>query len=173
MSVLLAVLFVGQAAAAGTLHVTVVDQTNAVVAGATVTVTGTDDTTSRTSVAPAPTSSAGVAIIPALPPGRYRIDVEFPGFQKRTLPDVRVRAGDNRQVALLAIAKMEAAVTVEQDKQQAASDRNGPSFGTVLTRDQIDALSDDPATLQQQLQDMMSRRRYAANSRRRRSGASL
>jgi hypothetical protein len=24
---------------------------------------------------------------------------------------------------------MEAAVTVEQDKQQAASDRNGPSFG--------------------------------------------
>src|SRR5262245_2916799 len=154
MSVLLAVLLVGQAATAGTLHVTVVDQTNAMVVGATVTVTGLDDTTRRTSVAPTPTTSAGVAIIPGLPPGRYTIDVEFPGFEKRTLPDVRVRAGDNRQVALLAIGKMEAAVTVEQDKQQAASDRNGPSFGTVLTRDQIDALSDDPATLQQQLQDM-------------------
>ncbi|HEY6214088.1 MAG TPA: TonB-dependent receptor, partial [Vicinamibacterales bacterium] len=52
------------------------------------------------------------------------------------------------------IQRMETAVTVEQDKQAAASDRNGPSFGTTLTRDQIDALSDDPATLQQQLQDM-------------------
>ena len=30
----------------------------------------------------------------------------------------------------------------------------GPSFGTTLTRDEIEALSDDPATLQQQLQDM-------------------
>src|ERR1700730_10511851 len=61
---------------------------------------------------------------------------------------------DWRQAAMLAIGKMEAAVTVEQDKQQAASNRNGPSFGTVLTRDQIDALSDDPTILQQQLDDM-------------------
>ena len=32
--------------------------------------------------------------------------------------------------------------------------RHIQSFGTVLTRDEIEALSDDPATLQQQLQDM-------------------
>ena len=55
---------------------------------------------------------------------------------------------------MLAISKLEASVTVEQDKQQAAADPHGPSFGTTLTRDQIDALSDDPPTLQQQLQDM-------------------
>jgi hypothetical protein len=154
MNVLLALLFVAQTATGGTLRLTVVDQTNAVVLGATVTVTGADDTTRRITVAPARTTDTGVATIPDLPPGRYTIDVEFPGFEKRTLSDVRIRAGDNRQVAVLAIGKMEAAVTVEQDKQQAASDRNGPSFGTVLTRDQIDALSDDPTILQQQLQDM-------------------
>jgi hypothetical protein len=154
MSVLLGLLFVAQAASGGTLRVTVVDQSNAVVVGATVTVTGTDDTTRRVTVAPARTTDGGVATVPGLPPGRYTIDVEFPGFEKRTLPDVRIRAGDNRQVAALAIGKMEATVTVEQDKQQAASDRNGPSFGTVLTRDQIDALSDDPTILQQQLEDM-------------------
>jgi hypothetical protein len=154
MSALLALLFAAQTASGGSLHVTVVDQTNAVVVGATVTVTGTDDTTRRIAVAPAQTSDAGVATIPGLPPGRYTIDVEFTGFEKRTLPDVRIRAGDNRQVAVLAIGKMEAAVTVEQDKQQAAADRNGPSFGTVLTRDQIDALSDDPTILQQQLEEM-------------------
>jgi hypothetical protein len=154
VTILFALLFVAQSAPAGTLHVTVVDQTNAVVVGATVTVTGVDDTTKRASVPPTQTIDAGMATIPGLAPGRYTIDVEFPGFEKRTLSDVRIRAGDNRQVAVLAIGKMEAAVTVEQDKQQAASDRNGPSFGTVLTRDQIDALSDDPAILQQQLQDM-------------------
>jgi hypothetical protein len=154
VSVLLALLLVAQTASGGTLRVTVIDQTNAVVVGATVTVIGTDDTTRRVTVAPARTTDAGLATLAGLPPGRYTIDVEFPGFEKRTLTDVRIRAGDNRQVAVLAIAKMEAAVTVEQDKQQAASDRKGPSFGTVLTRDQIDALSDDPAILQQQLQDM-------------------
>jgi hypothetical protein len=154
MSVLLGLLFVAQAASGGTLRLTVVDQTNAVVVGATVTVTGADDATRRVPVGSARTTDDGVATLPGLPPGRYTIDVEFPGFEKRTLLDVRIRGGDNRQVAVLAIAKMEAAVTVEQDKQQAASDRNGPSFGTVLTRDQIDALSDDPAILQQQLQDM-------------------
>ncbi len=154
MSVLLGLLFVAQTASGGTLRVTVVDQTNAVVIGATVTVTGADDTTRRVTVAPARTTDAGVATIAGLPPGRYTIEVEFPGFEKRTLTDVRIRAGDNKQVAVLAIGKMETAVTVEQDKQTAASDRNGPSFGTVLTRDQIDALSDDPTILQQQLEDM-------------------
>jgi hypothetical protein len=154
MSVLLALLLVVQTAPGGTLHVTVVDQTNAVVVAATVTVTGLDETAKNAAIAPVKTTDAGLATLPGLTPGRYRIEVEFPGFEKRTIPDVRIRAGDNRQVAVLAIQKMEASVTVEQDKQQAASDRNGPSFGTVLTRDQIDALSDDPTILQQQLEEM-------------------
>jgi len=55
---------------------------------------------------------------------------------------------------MLAIQRIETDVTVGQDRQQVAADRQGPSFGTTLTRDQIEALSDDPATLQQQLQDM-------------------
>src|SRR5207245_8192910 len=79
---------------------------------------------------------------------------EFPGFDPRVLKDVRVRSGENKQVAVLTIQKLEASVTVGQDKQQAAADPHGPSFGTTLTREEIEALSDDPAQLQQQLQDM-------------------
>jgi hypothetical protein len=92
--------------------------------------------------------------VSGLAAGRYAVDAEFPGFQKRTLPDVRLRAGENRQSMMLDIEKVEASVTVGQDQQSAAADRQGPSFGTALTRDQIDALSDDPSTFQQQLQDM-------------------
>src|SRR5262249_50732536 len=141
-------------AASGTLRVTVVDQSSAIVVGATVTVAGAEDATKSATVAPVKTTEAGVAVIPALAPGRYTIEAEVPGFEKRTPADVRGRAGENKQVAVLTIQKLEASVNVEQDKQQAASDRNGPSFGTALTRDQIDALSDDPATFQQQLQEM-------------------
>src|SRR5262249_8640212 len=107
MNALLALMLAAQTAAVGTLHITILDQTNAVVVGATVTVTGADDATRRVTVAPVRTIDTGVAIIPALPLGRYTIDVEFPGFEKRTLPDVRIRAGDNRQVAVLAIGKIE------------------------------------------------------------------
>jgi hypothetical protein len=153
MSVLVALMLVAQAGS-GTLRVTVVDQTNAVVVGATVTVTGAEDTTKALTLAPVTTSEAGVAIMQPLAPGRYTIAAEFPGFEKRVLADVRIRPGENRVVAILAIQRIQTVVTVEQDKQQAASDRNGASFGTALTRDQIEALSDDPSILQQQLQDM-------------------
>src|SRR6185369_2424591 len=86
-------------------------------------------------------------------PGRYTVEADFPGFEKRVLTDVRIRPGDNKQVAVLQIPKMEASVTVDRDKQQSASDPR-MTFGTTLTREQIEALSDDPITLQQQLQDM-------------------
>jgi hypothetical protein len=138
----------------GTLRVTVVDPSNAVVAGADVTVVGVEDATKGAVIAPVQTSEDGVAVVPGLRPGRYTVQASFPGFDTRTLADVRVRNGDNKQVAVLAIARIEASLTVGQDKQEAAADRQGPSFGAALTRDQIEALSDDPATLRQQLQDM-------------------
>lgn len=144
-----------QTPSAATLRVTVVDQTGAVIVGATVSATNAD-AAARPATPPAPATSGadGVATLNGLAPGRYVIDAEFPGFEKRTLADVRIRAGDNRQVAMLSIQRVETNVEVGQDRQQAAADRQGPSFGTTLTREQIQALSDDPATLQQQLQDM-------------------
>jgi hypothetical protein len=143
-----------QAPPTGTLRVTVVDPSNAVVVGATVTVTGSEPATSTVTAAPVKSVEAGVATIPNLPPGRYTVKAEFPGFETRVLNEVRIRPGDNKQVALLQIPKLEASVTVGQDKQMAAADPRGTSFGTTLTREQIENLSDDPIQLQQQLQEM-------------------
>lgn len=142
-----------QTPASGTLRVTVVDATQAVVIGASVTVTPADRSDAP-AIEAVKTVDAGVATIANLAPGRYKIQAEFPGFEPRVLPDVRVRSGENRVVAVLQLGKMEASVTVGQDKQQAAADPRGFSFGTTLTREQIEALSDDPVQLQQQLQDM-------------------
>jgi len=143
-----------QPAANGTLQVTVVDSTGAVIVGATVTVVGVDAATKAMTPAPVQTSTQGVAIVPRLVPGRYAVQAEFPGFETRRIADVRVRNGDNKQVVLLPIEGHKEAVVVEQNRQQAAADPKGPSFGTTLTREQLEALSDDPDVLRQQLQDM-------------------
>ena len=143
-----------QPVATATLRVTVLDSSHAIIVGATVTATSADLATRAQPVPVAKTEDSGIATLTGLVPGRYTIQAEFPGFDTRTLQEVRIRSGENKQVAVLSISKLEASVTVGQDKQAAAADPRGRSFGTVLTREEIEALSDDPRQLQQQLQDM-------------------
>jgi hypothetical protein len=133
------------------LLVTVVDQTGGVLPGATVTIAGQDDASAT--IAPVTATDQGTATFPGLRPGRYAIKAEFAGFEARIAPDVRVRAGDNRQTLALALQKLQDAVTVGRDRQEAAIDRQ-TTFGSALTREQIEALSDDPAVLRQQLAEM-------------------
>src|SRR6185295_3487941 len=45
-------------------------------------------------------------------------------------------------------------VNVGQNAQEGAADRRGGAFGTPLTREEMDARSDDPDEMQRQLQDM-------------------
>jgi hypothetical protein len=137
----------------GKLLVTVVDPTGAVIQGATVTVAGLEPATQAATLAPVKTSDKGVASLDGLVVGRYSIQAEFSGFQTAVLKDVRLKSGDNKHVVVLPIKKMEDAVTVSQDKQAAAADR-GSAFGTAMTREQIDALSDDPTEMQKQIQAM-------------------
>ncbi len=143
-----------QPPAGGTLVVTVVDSTGAVLPGATVSVTGIDAANKAAAIDPVKAGADGVATIVKLPPGRYAIQADFDGFETRRIPDVRVRNGNNKQVMMLPIAGHKESVTVGQDKQSAAADPRGSSFGTTLTREQLEALSDDPDVLRQQLMDM-------------------
>ncbi len=133
------------------LAVTVVDQTGAVIPNATVTVTPSTDP--KTPVAPVRTGEKGVATLQGLSPGRYSIQAEFSGFEPRLLKDVQLKSGDNKHVVVLALQGVQDSVTVVRDAREAASDRRS-TFGTAMTREQIDALSDDPDEMAQQLQDM-------------------
>jgi hypothetical protein len=154
---LLACLIPGGAASAqdrsATLLVTVLDETRGVLPNATVKIAGIEASNKATAIEPVTATVQGQAKFENLAPGRYSITAEFSGFQTRTLSDVRVRAGENKQIIVLPIDRLQSSVTVERDKQQAASDRE-MTFGTVLTREQIDALSDDPDELRRQLLDI-------------------
>ena len=141
-----------QAARDARLQVTVVDETRGVLPGATVTLAGIDTSNKEALVPPQLTGPQGQVTFGNLTPGRYAIEAEFSGFQKRTLPDVRIRSGENRHVLMLPLDRVTSSVTVERDRQTAASDRD-VTFGTVMTREQIDALSDDPDEMRRQLMD--------------------
>jgi hypothetical protein len=100
------------------------------------------------------TSGFGVAVFEDLEPGRYTVRAEFAGFQTALVRDVRVRAGDNRRTITLQLQKLDEAVTVSRDKQSAAMDPRGSAFSTVLTREQIEALPDDPDEMERVLKAM-------------------
>jgi len=140
--------------ATGRLLVTVADQTGAVIPNARVTAVRQDETTQTVAVEPVLTSPLGLAAIEGLAPGRYTVTAAFAGFETVTLRDFRVRAGDNRRTVTLPIKKVAEDVTVERDKQSSAVDPRGNAFSTVLTREQIEALPDDPDEMEAALKAM-------------------
>jgi hypothetical protein len=143
-----------QSSPRGRLAVTVLDQSQAVIPNASVTVTGQDEATQAGGARSATTSSVGVAVIDGLAPGRYTIQAGFPGFQVAVIRDYRVRSGENRRSVVLQIQKRNEAVTVGRDKQASALDPQGAAFSTVLTREQIAALPDDPDEMEAALKAM-------------------
>src|ERR1700720_1262457 len=119
-----------QAPGEARLLLTVVDTTGGVLPGATVTVTGLEDATRAAVTQPTTTSAQGLATLAGLRPGRYSIQVEFPGFETANARDMRLRTGDNKQTMTLALQKLQDTVTVGRDPQEAAADRQN-SFGSA------------------------------------------
>ena len=143
-----------QSATTGALRVLVQDQSGAVIPGALVQVRGSERATETVQRTDVPSNEQGVALVPELTPGRYAIEVSFPGFETRVVPDIRVRAGENRRSITLAIQKLDESVSVGRDPATAASDPANDRFSTVLTRDQINALPDDPDEMEKVLKEM-------------------
>ena len=141
-----------QATRQAKLLLTVVDQTGAVIPNADVTAVRADDPAKKL-IGPVKSDEKGLATLEGLAPGTYLIEAQFPGFETRVMKDIRLRAGDNRQVAVLAIQNLQDEITVGRDKQATAADPKS-TFGTALTREQIEALSDDPEEMRRQIMDM-------------------
>jgi hypothetical protein len=158
LATVLLALFVATAAAQQTretrMLITVIDQTNAVIPGATVTVMGAEPLTQKAEHPPVQTTPNGLATVTGLTPGRYTARAEFQGFFPGVLKEVRLRQGDNRHIIVLLVENFAETVDVKQDAQAGAADRRSDAFGSVLTREQMDLLSDDPDEMQRQLMDM-------------------
>jgi Carboxypeptidase regulatory-like domain len=143
---------VAQTARDAALRITVSDQTGAVIVNARVTIQPTEPAGEAVEIA---TDDRGEAVLATLVPGRYSVRAAFPGFESRQLDDLRLRAGSNtRRELKLSIAKVAEDVVVGQDPRERALDPRGNSFGNLLTREQIEALPDDPDDMEATLKEM-------------------
>ena len=128
-----------------TLRVTVLDQTEAALVIAQVTVVD-----SRGVEQTATVDDRGVAVFENLNPGNYQVKAAAESFRSIATP-FNVRRGDNRTTLRLALATIEQTVLVQD---QSAADRRDNGFTQTLTQDQIDALPDDPDEMAEELMRM-------------------
>jgi hypothetical protein len=135
------------------LTLTVVDPSGGGIPTASITLTGNEEATRRRAVAPVTANASGVAVLESLTPGRYAIQASFAGFEPTLLRDVTLRRGENRQMIVLALKKVNEEVQVGGG-QEGASSRQSAAFGRDVAREEIDTLSDDPAELQRQLLEL-------------------
>ncbi len=129
----------------GTLRVTVLDQTEAALVIAQVTIADASGV-ERTSAV----DGRGLAVFENLNPGTYQVKATAESFRPIATP-FTVRRGDNRTTLRLAVATIEQTVVV---RDLSAADRRDNGFTQTLTQDEIDSLPDDPDEMADELARM-------------------
>ena len=127
------------------LRVTVLDQTEAALVIAQVTIVD-----SRGVEQTATVDDRGVAVFENLNPGTYQVKATADSFRPIATP-FNVRRGENRTTLRLALATIEQTVVVQD---QSAADRRDNGFTQTLTQEQIDSLPDDPDEMAEELMRM-------------------
>jgi hypothetical protein len=137
-------------ATTGLLRGHILDQTGALIPGAQITVSTPAGVTVGTGTA----SAAGTYVVRGLPAGSYIVQVTFNGFAPFVSEPIPLAAGQSKS--------MEIKMAVETTEQQVVvTDESGPTVSTdadanasaiVLKGSDLDALSDDPDELTNELQ---------------------
>ncbi len=134
------------AQANGSVHGQVFDPSGALVPGAIVALT------QGSSVLKAQSGEDGTFSFKSVPPGNYTLTIDAPGFSPFSETDVLIRSG---QVSTL---KIPLSITVQQNVDVSSHnagvsvDPSDNASATVIRGSDLDALSDDPNELQNQLQ---------------------
>jgi hypothetical protein len=114
---------------------TVRDESGAVMPGATVTVTNVATNLSRTTIS----NTQGRFVVPALPPGSYRVTAELAGFAKAAREDLVLQLGQSVTLDFtLKVAKSEEVVTVQAEAPLV--DVHNTAVSEVVGQQQIEGL---------------------------------
>jgi Carboxypeptidase regulatory-like domain/TonB dependent receptor len=120
----------GQGVATGDLHVTVKDPKGGVVNSASITVRDEQKGLRR----PATVNQEGEYSILALPPGRYRVEVEAQGFARITAEDVVITVGQRAELPItLSVAGTQEVVNVTSEAELVETQRTS-STNTIEQR---------------------------------------
>jgi hypothetical protein len=135
--------------ATGTLRGHITDPTGALIPGAKITVT----TSAGGAVKSTTADSSGAFSVSGLAPGGYMINATFPGFADFGSPAIQLAAGQSKRVDIsMAIEVAQQSVTVTEDTPQVNIEASGNSNAIIIKGKDLDALSDDPDELSNELQ---------------------
>jgi hypothetical protein len=126
----------------------IVDPTGAMIPGTTVTVT----TASGKTVATATSDADGAYQVNRLAPGSYIVQASYAGFAPFVSQPIQLAAGQVMSVKVsMAMAVEEQSVTVTDDSPSVNIEAGGNASALVLKGADLDALSDDPDELSNEL----------------------
>ena len=136
-------------AATGTLHGHILDQTGALIPGAEVTAT----TAAGKNVANVTADAAGGYQIPGLSAGSYVIEASYSGFAPFVSAPIPLNAGQTKNIDIkMAIEATEQQVVVtDEGGPTVSTDADSNASSVVLKGSDLDALSDDPDELSNEL----------------------
>ncbi|MGD0892583.1 MAG: carboxypeptidase regulatory-like domain-containing protein [Terracidiphilus sp.] len=136
------------AAATASLHGHIADPTGALIPGATVVIT----TSAGTAVTKTTADATGAYLVNGLKPGSYIVQASYTGFAPFSSPNIALTAGQSKRVDIsMAIEAAQQSVTVTEDQPTVSVDPEGNSSAIVIKGKDLEALSDDPDELSNEL----------------------
>jgi len=131
-----------------TIRGQVADPTGAVIPGATVVVL----TTAGQEAGKATSDGMGAYAVHGLPAGTYSVTATAPGFAAFEVPGITIAAGQARTVnPAMKIQVQQQTVDVESEANTVSTAPEGNANAMVIKGSDLDALSDDPDELQNEL----------------------
>jgi hypothetical protein len=131
-----------------TLRGHIADPTGALIPGATVTIT----TSAGTAVTTTTADSTGAYHVTGLPPGGYIVKASFPGFAPFQSPAIPLTAGQIKRVDIsMAMEVEQQSVEVTDESPTVNVEAGGNASALVLKGKDLEALSDDPDELSNEL----------------------
>jgi len=126
----------------------IADPTGALIPGATITILSSTGTTVKTATADA----SGGYVVNGLAPGGYIVRATFAGFARFTSPVIQLTAGQMKRVDIsMALEVAQQSVTVTDESPTVNVEASGNSNAIVLKGKDLEALSDDPDELSNEL----------------------
>ena len=126
----------------------IADPTGALIPGATVTIS----TSAGTAVTTTAADSAGAYHVDGLAPGGYIVQASFAGFAPFQSPTISLTAGQIKRVDIsMAIEMEQQSIEVTDESPTVNTDASGNASAIVLKGKDLEALSDDPDELSNEL----------------------
>ena len=137
------------ASTAASIHGHVADPSGALLPGAKIAVT----TSAGATVTTATSDASGTYTVTGLAPGSYVVKAAFEGFAPESSPAIQLAAGQAKRVdmTMATVVEQQSVTVTDEEAPMVSVEASGNTSSIVLKDKDLDALSDDPDELSNEL----------------------